>query len=216
MAGAGPRHLQGRRPPGPREGSWAEPGEAAPGPVAAASRYGWVPRHEHVVWAGPGFDVVETHLSSPEGRTHKRHVVRGQVLEVACVVVDHLDRVALVSRYGFGTQRRGWELPTTEVHNGGNILTAAQRLMEQECGWSIQTPRLDRRLARWPAGGDMGVQVVAARAHAVSGSPLSRDIDEVDWFNRAAAAQSLGAGHVEDAVTAACLYRWLGQRPGQP
>lgn len=216
--GTDPQHMRGRLGTRGRAGPvgrvWHGPDAK---PVAASvessrrPEEGWVTRHLLVLWTGHRLDVAEMHASSPQGRRHEIEVVQVRSHEVACLVVDHRDRVLLALRYGYGTERTGWELPTTTVRDGEPVLSAAERVVQDRCGWTVHSPRLDGGLARWPECCNIETRIVSARARQQV-RPPDDEAHDVTWFGRSQVRSMLDtAGFVEDAITAAVLYHWLTQ-----
>lgn len=178
----------------------------------AAGRGAWVVRDDLTLWEGD-IEVARVGVSSPYGRRYDIEIVRTRVVEVACFTLDHEDRLALALTYGIANAARGWSLPTAWVHDGEDLLTAAERVMLEVCGWTIQSPRPRWTLMRWPARCDLVTNVVTARARCNQGPP-GNDVDEVGWFTRQELRGILRAGHAFDAVTTATLFWWLDAGTG--
>src|SRR6266487_3985399 len=69
-----------------------------------------------------------------EGRL-EHHVIRAVRPSVAIVVTNESDRVLLMWRHRFITNRWGWEIPAGWVEEGESPVRAARREVEEETGW---------------------------------------------------------------------------------
>ena len=175
---------------------------------------GWVKRGELRQWGGDALDVVSVGYSSPFGHHREAEVAATGASEVACVVVDHHDRIVLALAFGLGTASRGWSLPTTWAGDGEDQLTAAERAIREMCGWSVHSPRPMWQLMRWPDRTDLVTTIVTARARKAQWQ-THPDVEDVDWFTRQEVRGLLRAGHAFDAVTAAVLFWWLDSGSNQ-
>lgn len=125
-------------------------------------------------------------------------------------MVDDSDRAAVAIRHGLGVGSRGWVLPTTELRDDEDHVSAAQREL-RSWGWLVDGPHIDLRLARWPSKSDVTTQVVRTRARRrLRSHPASAPLY---WFDRPIVQGGLAAGRVRDAVSAAALYMWLHAGP---
>ena len=177
-------------------------------PAPAPSASGWVRRGEQRMWTGGALEVVRTRYSTPYGHHRELDVVQTCANEVACLVADHEDRVALALTFGMGSGTQGWSLPSAWLADGEDLLAAAERSVRDVLGWSVHGPRPMWRLYRWPGRSDLLTTVIVARARQAQ-SRQHPDVDAVDWFTRTEALGLLRAGHGFDAVTIAVLHWWV-------
>lgn len=201
-----PRHMEGRL----RPSALASAGPSTPsqGLRQVLGPGDWVRRESRRLWAGSALDVVGVQYVTPGGYRRDTEVVETRAVEVVCLVVDHIDRVALALAYGAATGTRGWSLPSVWVGNGEDQLNAAERAIREVIGWSVHTARPLWSLPRWPERSDLVTTVVTGRARQAE-RRAGADVEAVEWYSRQELLGMLRAGHALDAATVAVLYWWL-------
>ncbi|CRK61393.1 hypothetical protein [Alloactinosynnema sp. L-07] len=85
-------------------------------------------------WVTIDLDDVEI----PGGPRFEHHVIRFPRASVGAVVVDG-DRVLLLWRHRFTTDRWGWEIPAGWADDGEDPAAAARREVLEETGYRVET-----------------------------------------------------------------------------
>ena len=80
----------------------------------------------------PWFRLDQTDVTLPDGRTLAHHVIRTPAPVVAVLAVDEQDRILLLHRHRFITDRAGWELPAGAADPDEDPAAAAARELAEE------------------------------------------------------------------------------------
>jgi 8-oxo-dGTP pyrophosphatase MutT (NUDIX family) len=93
----------------------------------------WVRRTRREVYRNPWITVVEDDVELPDGRHTLYGVVQcaGAVGVLPFVDDDH---VMMIQQYRYVAGRPRWEMPTGGVHEGEDLVAAAQRELGEEIG----------------------------------------------------------------------------------
>src|SRR4051812_42080220 len=94
---------------------------------------------ERAIYDNEWVHLVQVEVEPPDGRRFWHHVVRLQTVALVAIFDDR-DRVLMVWRHRFVTDRFGWELPGGIVGAGEDPAVAAARETEEETGWRPKTP----------------------------------------------------------------------------
>jgi 8-oxo-dGDP phosphatase len=89
---------------------------------------------ERVIYDNPWVRLVQLEIQPPNGERFWHHVIRLQTVALAAVFDDR-DRVLMVWRHRFVTDRFGWELPGGIVEKTETAAQTAARETEEETGW---------------------------------------------------------------------------------
>lgn len=177
--------------------------------VAMSAKPGqWTSHGEQRVWANGWLDVAVANVTSPSGRHLEHDVLRARYAAAACLVTDAHDQVLLIWRHRFVSDRWGWELPSSAVHNGEDPLKAIVRDVEALCGWEVRGEHMVWTLSRCPEYTDQVGHLALARAREPVGPPNADHVADMRWFARAQLVHLL-AGEVSDLSTVAALLWWL-------
>lgn len=172
---------------------------------------------ERTLYSSRWVSVGLADVSLPDGSRFEHHVVRSPDAAVAVVVVDGgagSERLLMLHRHRFITDRWGWELPAGRVDPGEDVLAAAAREVLEETGWTVSGLRhlIEGDVA--PGLSDLHHHVLSARATARAGAPEHAfESSSIEWVPVPRAFELLRSGGIPDGYTQYALLAWreLGQ-----
>jgi len=94
----------------------------------------WRVHGERQVYGSRWVEVSLADVELPDGERFEHHVVRMPLAAIA-VVLDDSERVLMIWRHRFISDRWGWELPAGLVEPGEDPAETAAREVEEETGW---------------------------------------------------------------------------------
>lgn len=94
----------------------------------------WTVWSERSLYSDQWLDLRLADVELPDGR-HLDHRLIRMAPSAGVLVVDDRDRVLLIWRHRFITDRWGWEIPMGGVAEGEAPVEAAAREVEEETGW---------------------------------------------------------------------------------
>lgn len=177
----------------------------------------WTIGASRTLYDCPWFRVDITDVTLPDGRTFPHHVIRAPAPVVAVLAVDEQDRVLLLHRHRFITDRWGWELPAGAGDPGEDPAAAAGRELAEETGVHCAT----LQPLGWAdlSNGLTDQHVLLYRGTGIiTGGTVTSPEESSDqrWFTPAEQHQLLSAGgNVPDALTQLALLRHV-LRPERP
>lgn len=175
----------------------------------------WTVGASRTLYDCPWFRLDLTDVTLPDGRTFPHHVIRAPAPVVAVLAVDEHDRVLLLHRHRFITDRTGWELPAGAAESGEDPAAAAARELAEETGVTCAQLQL---LARADLSNGLTDQhVLIYRGHAATtGGPIAspEESDQLRWLTPADIHELLTGGEVHDALTQLALLRHLAAPSG--
>ncbi|GAA3566382.1 NUDIX domain-containing protein [Kribbella ginsengisoli] len=142
----------------------------------------WLIHGESEAWGNPWLSVRRLDVEQPDGRRFDYHAVRLRHV-AAAVVLDADERVLLMWRHRFLTDRWGWELPMGLIEVGETAAEAAAREVEEETGWRVG--ELEELVYSEPAAGIMDSEhhVFLATAAVWVGEPTElNESDRIEWI----------------------------------
>ncbi len=136
-----------------------------------------------------------------EGRL-EHHVIRAVRPSVAIVVTNESDRVLLMWRHRFITNRWGWEIPAGWVEEGESPVRAARREVEEETGW--RPGALAELCSYHPLDGISDLRLTFYRATEASYVGRPSDASEsirIEWLPLADLPKLINDGSISDGPT---------------
>lgn len=91
-------------------------------------------KSERSLYADRWLDLRLADVELPDGR-HLDHRLLRMAPSAGALVVDDRQRVLLIWRHRFITDRWGWEMPMGGIADGETPAAAAAREVEEETGW---------------------------------------------------------------------------------
>jgi len=121
---------------------------------------------------------------------------------VAIVVTNESDRVLLMWRHRFITNRWGWEIPAGWVEEGESPVRAARREVEEETGW--RPGALAELCSYHPLDGISDLRLTFYRATEASYVGRPSDASEsirIEWLPLADLPKLINDGSISDGPT---------------
>jgi ADP-ribose diphosphatase len=118
-----------------------------------------------LVYSSPVFRLTSDEVVEPSGRTVRREVIRhpGSVVILALDERKAEPSVLLIRQYRYTANQELWELPAGRIDEGEDALTAAQRELAEETGYSAAEWKLALCYYASPGFLDETMSLFAAR-----------------------------------------------------
>jgi 8-oxo-dGTP pyrophosphatase MutT (NUDIX family) len=166
----------------------------------------WTVGASRTLYDCPWFRVDLTEVTLPDGRQLTHHVIRAPSPVVAVLAVDDQERVLLLYRHRFITDRWGWELPAGAAEPGEDPTAAAARELAEETGMHCSSLQPLGRADLSNGLTDQHVLLYRGRGISDSGTIASpEESSERRWFTPTEQSQILAVGGVHDALTQLAL-----------
>lgn len=166
----------------------------------------WTVGQSRTLYDCPWFRLDLTEVTLPDGQHISHHVIRVPTPAVGVLAVDTDDRVLLLYRHRFITDRWGWEIPAGSAEPGEDPATAALRELEEETGVRCRTAEPLARFATSNGLTDQEFQLYRATEPTVAGPATSaEESSELRWVTRADQRALLAAGDIHDGPTMLAL-----------
>lgn len=171
----------------------------------------WTVGASRTLYDCPWFRLDRSEVTLPDGRVLAHHVIRTPAPSVAVLALDERDRVLLLYRHRFITDRWGWELPAGAAEPGEDLAVAAARELAEEAGVTCAGLEPFGRADLSNGLSDEEVHLYRGRAVTVGGVITSpEESAELRWFTAAEIDELLAANAVHDAFTQLALLRHRG------
>jgi 8-oxo-dGTP pyrophosphatase MutT (NUDIX family) len=166
----------------------------------------WTVGNSRTLYDCPWFRLDLTDITLPSGQQIAHHVIRVPAPAVGILAVDADDRVLLLYRHRFITDRWGWEIPAGAAEPGEDPATAALRELEEETGIRCCTAELLTRFATSNGLTDQEFHLCRA-TDPTPGNPATspEESSQLRWVDRAEQQELLAAGHIHDGPTMLAL-----------
>jgi 8-oxo-dGTP pyrophosphatase MutT (NUDIX family) len=171
----------------------------------------WHIHEETEAWGNAWLSVRRLDVEQPDGERIDYHAVRLKDV-AAAVVTDGEDRVLLMWRHRFLTDRWAWELPMGLIEPGESPAEAAAREVEEETGW--RPSGLQELVYSEPAAGimDSGHHVFRATTAVRIGEPTERnESDRIEWIPLAEVPAMIARREIVSGITLVGLQQALLQ-----
>ncbi|MDX6263597.1 MAG: 8-oxo-dGDP phosphatase [Kribbellaceae bacterium] len=172
----------------------------------------WHIHGETEAWGNRWLSVRKLDVEQPDGERIDYHAVRLKHV-AAAVVTDGEDRVLLMWRHRFLTDRWAWELPMGLIEPDETPAEAAAREVEEETGWRVG--ELQELVYSEPAAGIMdSVHHVFRATTAVRiGEPTERnESDRIEWIPLTEVPAMIARREIVSGITLVGLQQALLQR----
>jgi 8-oxo-dGTP pyrophosphatase MutT (NUDIX family) len=178
----------------------------------------WTVGASRTLYDCPWFRLEQTDVTLPDGQTFPHHVIRTPAPVVAVLAVDQHDRVLLLHRHRFITNREGWELPAGAADPGEDPAAAAARELAEETGVACGQLELLARADLSNGLTDQHVLIYHGRATTTGGVITSpEESDAQRWLTPTELDQLLTHDEVHDALTqVALLHHRRAAHPDRP
>jgi 8-oxo-dGTP pyrophosphatase MutT (NUDIX family) len=162
----------------------------------------WLVSGSRTVYACPWFSVDLDDVTLPDGRGFEHHVIRVRTHVAGVVVTDADDRVLLLYRHRFITDRWGWEIPAGAAEAGEDLAAAALRELAEETGFVCATATLLTRFATSNGLTDQEFFLFRASRPLSQRPVLSKEESTtIQWHTRTELETMLANGEIHDGAT---------------
>jgi len=164
-----------------------------------------------VVYNGPLFRVTRDEVIEPSGVRVNRDIVRhnGSVVILAVDTGNPEPKVLLERQYRHAAQDYLWELPAGRIDPGEQELSAAQRELHEETGY---TAKKWKRILKFYASPGFVAEPMAVflaeRLQAGEAHPEADEVIEKRWVPLSKAVRMATTGRIRDSKTISSVL-WL-------
>jgi 8-oxo-dGTP pyrophosphatase MutT (NUDIX family) len=154
-------------------------------------------------------DTVRLHVADVEltdGTRIDHYVIRIPFQVVSVVVSDAAERILLIWRYRFITDRWCWDVPAGKVANGEAPADAAVRASVDETGWRPAPPRLLGEYHPSPGISDQRFAVYVADGAEQIAEHNPTEVERLEWVPLARVRALIRDGQVDGLSLTSLLW----------
>lgn len=175
----------------------------------------WSVHGERTVYDNEWVQVALADVELPDGERLEHHIVRMRPAAVTLLLDEH-DRVLMIWRHRFVSDRWGCELPGGLLDVGEEPRQAAERELREEVGYQATRLRHATRFQPLVGGVDAWRDVfVGTGPLRVSESLETTEVERAEWIPLASTLDMIADGSVWNADTQIALLFVLAER-GRP
>lgn len=175
----------------------------------------WKVLDERTVYEGSWARLLLADIELPGGQRLEHCVIRLPRQSVATAVVDDHQRVLMLWRHRFITDRWGWELPAGWADADEDLAAAGRREVEEETGWR---PTTLIPLCSYSANvgiSDARHHLFWAKGASYQGPPThAHEAVRVEWVPLDRARTLIEDGQIDDGASITALLLLLADRGG--
>jgi 8-oxo-dGTP pyrophosphatase MutT (NUDIX family) len=169
----------------------------------------WKVHGQRELYASDWVNLELADVELPDGRRLAHHVLRMPRQSAVTAVVDR-DRVLLLWRHRFITDRWGWELPAGWVDPGEDPAAAARREVLEETGWRAGPVTLLRSYSSDHGISDARFHLYRADSATYEGPPTDpAEAARIEWIPLSDVRSLAEQGAIEDGATLITLLLLL-------
>ena len=173
----------------------------------------WQIHGSEIIYDNPWVRLESLDVEPPGVPRFKHHVVRLSRVAITAVIDDQ-DRVLMLWRYRFVSQRMGWELPGGIVDGNEDPAVTAVREVEEETGW--RPKNLEHVVSYQPMIGmvDSPHEIFVAHGATRVGDPEEgEESGVIEWVPLAEIPSLMRRGKLAGSGTLVALLHILATRP---
>jgi 8-oxo-dGTP pyrophosphatase MutT (NUDIX family) len=182
--------------------------------VVDDERARWQVHGERPLYKSQWVELALADVELPGGKRFEHHVVRMPRAAIA-VVLDDEERVLMLWRHRFVTDRWGWELPGGLIDAGEDPAVTAAREVEEETGW--RPHEMERIVGYQPMVGTLDTEhevFIARGADYIGGSIDPTEAARIEWLDLDSTLPRIARGEIWTAGTIIGLLYALASRDG--
>jgi 8-oxo-dGTP pyrophosphatase MutT (NUDIX family) len=172
----------------------------------------WRVHGERTVYDSEWVQVALADVEPPGGRRFEHHVVRLRPA-AAVALLDDRDRVLMIWRHRFVSDRWGWELPGGLLDDGEEPAQAAARELREEVGYEAARLRPAARFQPLVGAVDAWRDVFVGTGPRRVGEPVQTgEVDRMEWVPLSRTLGMIADGSVWNADTVVALLFVLAEQ----
>ena len=166
----------------------------------------WKVHGHQQLYASEWVNLEIADVELPDGKRLAHHVLRLPRKSVVVAMVDDAERVLMLWRHRFITDRWGWELPAGWVEPGEDPATAANREALEETGWCPGPLRLLCSFSADHGISDSQFRLCCADQATHQGQPADwMEASRVEWVPLASVRGLIERHEIDDGATLTAL-----------
>ena len=176
----------------------------------------WIEHGRRTVYTSPWVNVELADVEIPGGARFEHHVLAMPRTSNTAVVTDGQDRVLLIFRHRFITDRWGWEVPGGWGEAGEEPIDTIRREIEEETGWRPGQVAVMTQYFAMAGISNAHFSVFHATGAERIGEPEDKaEASRVEWVPLSEVRKLAAAGEITDGPSLVALSYYLGiYRPG--
>ena len=183
--------------------------------AAVSERNPWTLRTRKTVYENPWIEVFRDDVVRPDGAPGIYGVVHFRNVAVGIVVLDGEDRTLLVGQYRYPTDHYSWEIPEGGAPLDEDLMTAAQRELQEETGYAAEHwEEILRAELSNSVTDERAIVYLATRLREGDASPEGTEVLRMRWVSIDDAVRMVMDGEITDALSILGLQTVALRRAG--
>ena len=175
----------------------------------------WLVHGERIIYDNEWIRVFLTDVELPDGDRFEHHVVKLKAAAMTALI-DPQDRVLLMWRHRFVSDRWGWELPGGLVDEGEDPEDTALREILEEVGYRPKTLRHVARFQPMVGMVDSWHDVFVGEGAVKIAEPTEKtEMARMEWVPLSSIMEKIAEGEIWNSGTLVALLYVLAERSQQ-
>ena len=176
----------------------------------------WLVHGERIIYDNEWIRLFLTDVEQPDGERFESHVAKLKAAAML-VLIDTEDRVLLMWRHRFVSDRWGWELPGGHVDEGDDPEDAALRELLEEVGYRPKTLRHVTRFQPMVGMIDSWHDVfVGEGAEKIAEPTETNEMARMEWVPLSSVMSKISDGDIWNSGASIGLLHVLAERAQRP